>query len=199
MRFSSKQEAREYVWKKLEEAGVALFPNYGKIPNFKGADKSAKLLTSCEEWKKAKIIFYSPVTLHRSYVRYLNQEGKTVIMATPRLRRGFILIELGSVTPEDGKFLKTGLSKGKNIGWNTQQSELMVIGSVAVDLKDNRIGKGSGFGDREIKFFKERFGNIPVASNVHELQVFEDLSYLMEEHDEKVEIIATNERVIKVC
>ncbi len=101
-------------------------------------------------------------------------------MATPRLRRGFILLEPGSVTPEDGKFLKTALSKGKNIGWNTQQPELIVIGSVAVDLKGNRIGKGGGFGDREIKFFKERFGNIPVA-------------------DEKVEIITTNERVIKVC
>ncbi len=120
-------------------------------------------------------------------------------MATPRLRRGFILLEPGGVTPDNAKFLKTALSKGKNIGWNTQQPELMVIGSVAVDLKGNRIGKGDGFGDREIKFFKERFGNIPVASNVHELQVFEDLSYLMEEHDEKVEIIATNERVIKVC
>ncbi len=199
MRFSSKQEAREYVWKKLEEASVALFPNYGKIPNFKGADKSAKLLTSCEEWKKAKIIFCSPDSA-QSYVRYLAiKEGKTVIVATPRLRRGFILLEPGSVTPEDGKFLKTALSKGKNIGWNTQQPELIVIGSVAVDLKGNRIGKGAGFGDREIKFFKERFGNIPVASNVHELQVFEDLSYLMEEHDEKVEIITTNERVIKVC
>jgi 5-formyltetrahydrofolate cyclo-ligase len=186
------------VWKKLEEVNIALFPNYGKIPNFKGAEESAKLLATCKTWQKAKIIFCSPDAAQR-YVRYLAiKEGKTVIMATPRLRKSFILLEPSSVTPEDASILRGALSKGKNVGWRTPKPDLIVIGSVAVDLKGNRIGKGGGFGDREIKFFKEKFGNIPVATNVHELQLFDDLSYLMQEHDEKVDIIATNERVVRV-
>ncbi len=198
MKFSSKQEVREYVWKTLSKAGVALFPNFGKIPNFKGALQSAKVLTNLEEWKQAKTIFCSPDKA-QEWVRYFAiKEGKNVIMATPRLSKGFVLLEAWKVKPEEVRFLRKAITKGKTLGWQAFKPELLILGSVAVDLKGNRIGKGGGYGDREIKFFRERFGKIIIATNVHELQIFDDLSYLMQEHDEKVDIVVTNERVIKI-
>jgi 5-formyltetrahydrofolate cyclo-ligase len=46
----------------LEEKKIARFPLLclGRIPNFEGAEKSAKLLATLPEWKKAKIVFSNP-------------------------------------------------------------------------------------------------------------------------------------------
>ncbi len=89
-------------------------------------------------------------------------------MATPRLRHGFVAIMRYSPR------LRDVLKNAKPI--TNIFADLAIIGSVAVDLKGNRIGKGGGY--------------------VHDLQVFEDISYLMEPHDEKVNFIVTPTRVI---
>jgi 5-formyltetrahydrofolate cyclo-ligase len=75
----------------------------------------------------------------------------------------------------------------------------VVEGSVAVDCRGGRLGKGGGFGDLEFAILKE-VGAIsdltPIATTVHELQIVEELP--MERHDAPVDLIVTPERVLKV-
>jgi 5-formyltetrahydrofolate cyclo-ligase len=77
--------------------------------------------------------------------------------------------------------------------------DLFVQGCVAVDKKGNRIGKGSGFGDREYKVLKEK-GLITDETLyvviAHPIQVFDDFSYVMDEHDVKIDLILTPKEII---
>ncbi|MCC6029300.1 MAG: hypothetical protein LM591_04110 [Candidatus Korarchaeum sp.] len=87
-----KERIRTYIWKLLEDRGVSRFPKpiFGRIPNFVGAEEAAEKLSEQEEWKEASVIFVSPDSPQR-HVRYLGLvQGKLVIMATPRLREGFV-------------------------------------------------------------------------------------------------------------
>jgi len=184
----SKQQVREYVWKILEEKKVALFPNWGHIPNFKGVEETIKKILELEEYKKAKKIFVSPDTPQRPIIKYALKE-KEVYMATPRLSKGFCKVKTYGT-------LKDILRSAEYT--DIPYVDIAIIGSVAVDLKGNRIGKGGGYGDREIKMLREKNKDLIVITNVHDLQVFEDLSHLIEEYDERVNIIVTPTRVIRV-
>jgi len=189
--WKNKQEVREYVWNLLEKKKVALFPNRGHIPNFKGVEKTIEKIKNIELWKKAKIIFISPDTPQRYLIKHALNEKKLVIMATPRLRKGFAIVN------SYGNSLREILQNSKIVGYDIPKPDLIIIGSVAVDKKGNRIGKGGGFGDREIEIINSKFGKVKVITNVHDLQVFDDFSYFMEKHDHKVDIIVTPTRIIE--
>ncbi len=74
--------------------------------------------------------------------------------------------------------------------------DLIVEGSVAVDLQGHRLGKGGGYGDLEIKTLKNKFGCIPVITTVHDMQIVEAVPF--EENDEKVSIIVTPTKIIRL-
>jgi len=190
MKFSNKQEVREFVWKTLKEKNECLFPCYGRIPNFNGVEKTIEKILSLEEFINAKRIFISPDTPQRLLLRFVNLEEKEIYMATPRLKEGFVRVNTNSTN------LKEILSKSIKIQ-EIPKIDLAIIGSVAVDIKGNRIGKGGGYGDKEIKILREKNEKIKIVSNVHDLQVFEDLSYLMKEYDQKIDIIVTPTRMIR--
>ena len=48
-----KESIRKSIYDKLLEEGQSLRPegDYGKIPNFKGSDIAAELLSSTDDWK----------------------------------------------------------------------------------------------------------------------------------------------------
>jgi len=73
--------------------------------------------------------------------------------------------------------------------------DLIITGCVAVDKKGWRVGKGSGYGDREIKTFHEKFGFIPVVTTVHDLQIVNKVPH--QEFDTKVDYIITPTKIIK--
>ncbi len=186
--FNSKREIRKFVWKLLKNQGVARFPCEDHIPNFRFVEESVKRLIELEIWKNAKTIFVSPDTPQRLFIKYGLSQMKRIIMATPRLRHGFVAVTRYS--PRLNDILKNA----KPV--TSVFVDLAIIGSVAVDLKGNRIGKGGGYGDREIKMLRDINNKVIIATNVHDLQVFKDFSYLMEPHDEKVDVIVTPNRVI---
>lgn len=191
MKFKSKQEVREYVWNKMKELKICSFPCYGHIPNFIGSEKTIEKIVELEEYKSAKRIFVSPDTPQRSLIKYALNDGKEVYMASPRLLKGFCKVKsFGN--------LKEIVSKSEIIGFKIPKIDFALIGSVAVDLKGNRIGKGAGYGDREIEILRKNSENVVVATNVHEIQIFEDLEYLMELFDQKVNLIVSLERIIKL-
>jgi len=73
---------------------------------------------------------------------------------------------------------------------------LIVEGSVAIDMRGYRLRKGHGYGDMEIKTLKRMFGSVPTVTTVHDMQVVETVPF--EEKDERVSMIVTQTKVIQV-
>lgn len=189
MRFNSKEEVRRYVWNVLIKNNVCKFPCFKHIPNFVGVEKTIENILNLKEFINSKNIFISPDTPQRIIIKYILGK-KEIYMATPRLKKGFCKInKYGNI--------REILNTCEYIN-NLPKIDFALIGSVAVDLKGNRIGKGGGFGDREIKILREINDKVIIATNIHDLQIIEDLSYLMEEHDEKIDLIITPNKIIWV-
>ncbi|MCS7232091.1 MAG: 5-formyltetrahydrofolate cyclo-ligase [Elusimicrobiota bacterium] len=197
---NEKEIIRKQVWDKLLKERVSSSP-HGHIPQFKGQDKAAEVLRSLEVYKKAERVFVPPD--QAQYLVRFNcvNDGKTLIMATPALKDGFYEVKKDNPNWEKaiyshkirnyGKKLKTDF---KEIG----KIDLMITGAVAVSLKGERIGKGSGFFDWEYKILRE-IGSIddstPVVAVVHCLQIFEKLPATSA--DVSVDYIVTPQKIIK--
>lgn len=194
-----KQRLREKIWREMEKSGVATFPLpcKGRIPNFVGAEAAAEKLRQLEEWKKAKVVFVNPDSPQRKVRENALKDGKILIMASPRLQRGFLLIEPARVHGKEryASTIKGAFKFGLEVQ-NFPKPDLIVEGSVAVDMQGHRLGKGHGYGDVEIEILRKRFGEIPVATTVHDLQVVENVPF--EAKDEKVSIIVTPTRCIRI-
>ncbi len=131
------------------------------------------------------------------------KDGKTLIMATPRLREGYLILKPEAVTgrEEFASTIKGAFKYGKKVeAEKLPKADLVITGSVAVDIKGNRIGKGGGYGDREISKLKQGRcidEKTPIVTTIHDIQILEDLSEFVEEHDIKITHIITPTRVLQ--
>ncbi len=202
-----KHEIREYIWRLLEERGVAAFPRpvHGRIPNFIGAERAAERLFSTPEWQKARIVKVNPDAPQRPVRLRALQEGKILIMATPRMREGFLLLDPRLIPPRfyrDASTIRGAFRWGRKLSLDELEKlriDLIVTGSVAVDKRGGRLGKGEGYAELEYAVLRE-LGAIdeetPVATTVHDLQIVEDIP--REPYDLTVDIIATPTKLIRV-
>jgi 5-formyltetrahydrofolate cyclo-ligase len=193
-----KAQLREKIWRIMEEKKIARFPlpPYDRIPNFEGSDKAAEKVRELEVYRKAKIVVANPDYAQKKVREYALKDGKILIVASPRLKHGYLQINPEKVRGKE-EFASTieGCFKyGKRIK-EIPKPDLIVTGCVAVDKNGNRLGKGKGYGDREINFFKSKFGEIPVLTTVHEIQIVEKVP--VEENDAKVDFIVTPKRIIE--
>ena len=193
---------RERIWRELEAKGVVTFPKpaSGRIPNFVGSGRAAEKLRGLEAYRSAKTIMINPDAAQLAVRELALRDGKRLLMATPKLRKGFILLDPARITnPREAASIKGAFKHGRSANPRNLRVDLIVEGSVAVDLKGGRLGKGGGFGDLEVAILKES-GAVtdatPIVTTVHELQVVEKVP--MTEHDAPVDVIATPERMIKV-
>jgi len=196
---SKKQQSREKIWSEIEHSRIAVFPLpcRGRIPNFVGAEAAAEKLRKLEEWKNAKVIFVNPDSPQRKIRENALKDGKILIMASPRLKKGFILLNPANVKGRE-HFAST-IKGAFRFGVETHdfpKPDLIVEGSVAVDMHGYRLGKGHGYGDVEIRILKEMFGAVPIVTTVHDMQVVEAVPF--EEKDEKVSLIVTSTMIIRV-
>jgi 5-formyltetrahydrofolate cyclo-ligase len=194
-----KQQLREAVWRRLEEAGVARFPLplQGRIPNFEGAEEAAERLRELKIWRGASIIFSNPDQAQKPVRRRVLVDGKTLIMATPRLKEGFLKVDPETVRGREGyaSTIKGAFKFGKAVSLRSlSEIDLVITGCVAVDLRGFRLGKGGGYGDKEISLLRRLSPRAPIATTVHELQLVEQVP--VEVWDRQVDIIATPKRVI---
>lgn len=184
----------------MEEKGIAKFPLpiKDRIPNFDGSDLAAKLLRKLPQWKKAKIIMANPDYAQHKVRENVLKEGKILIMASPGLRQGFLKIDPRKIKSKESfaATIKGAFKYGEKIGYKIPKPDLKILGSVAVDLKGNRLGKGGGFGDREIEYAESKHKEILVITTIHESQIVDSVP--VEKHDKKVDIIITPERIIEV-
>ncbi len=196
---AKKNQLREKIWREMTEKGLARFPLpcLGRIPNFEGSEKAAENVRDLKEWKHARVIFSNPDYAQHDIRENALRDGKLLIMASPRLGSGYLLIDPEAARGNE-KFASTirGAFKfGKQVG-KFPRPDLVITGSVAVDERGNRLGKGHGYGDREIGTIRERFGKISVITTVHDIQVVDSVPSEM--GDERIDIIVTPTRVIRV-
>lgn len=188
------------VWQRLERAGAARppFPIRGRIPNFKGSEGAAERLCSTREYRRAEVVFVNPDSPQLPIRERVIRDGKRLVMASPKLRRGFLLVD--SVRrAREAATIRGALSAGKSVHPRDFQVDLVVEGSVAVDLMGARLGKGGGFGDLEFAILKEAgaiSNTVPIATTVHDLQIVDSIP--VEPHDAPVELIATPSRLIEI-
>lgn len=204
-RFKSKEDLRRAVWDYLEKNNLVSFPRpcFGRIPNFIGVEKAVTNLLKLPEWRKARVIFSAPDSV-LLWARYeALKERKILLVAAPKLT-GFYLIknvplEMAWRAASIKGFSEFG--RAVKIETNLPSIDLYLTGAVACDKKGNRIGKGTGYGDREDKILSEA-GLInektPRLALIHEAQLFDDFSDLISEWDRKVSIIITPERVYRI-
>jgi len=198
---TAKKMLREKIWNKLERKGVARFPLpcYGRVPNFDGSDRAAEKVRFLGEWKKAKVIFASPDYAQQKVREYILLDGKLLVMASPRLKQGYVVIDPKNVKGKEGfaSTIKGAFKYGKTVSaQDIPRPDLIVEGSVAVDMQGYRLGKGHGYGDVEIKTLKRMFGAVPILTTVHDMQIVENVPF--EEKDEKITIIVTPTKIIRV-
>ena len=183
----------------MKHSGIAVFPLpcKGRIPNFIGAEAAAQKLRRLEEWKKGKIVFVNPDSPQRKVRENASKDGKILIATSPRLKKGFILINPADVRGKEhsSSTIKGAFKYGVEVR-DFPKPDLIVQGSVAVDMYGHRLGKDHGYGDTEIKTLKRNFVVIPTVTTVHDIQVVEAVPF--EEKDEKVSIIVTPTKVISV-
>ncbi len=199
----AKQEIRKKIWDLLEEKDIARFPRpvHGRIPNFVGAQTAARKLEELKEWKNASVIKANPDSPQKWVRKKALEEGKIVYMAVPRLKkeRCFLQINPGKIEREKAITIRGAFIYGKEVfPWEMKKVDMLVVGSVAVNKKGARVGKGGGYSDLEFAIGKEMgiiTKNTVVVTTVHPLQVL-NVEIPMEKHDVPVDYIITPSSII---
>jgi len=192
-----KASIRERIWRVLEEKRLIYSSTcFGKIPNFRGKEEAAELLAKQGFFKEASCIFSTPDGALSKIREIILKEGKTLIVALPKMR-GFVEIEERK-NIQEAVTIRGFIKYGKPL--SGKKIDLFIQGAVGVDRFGNRLGKGSGFGDKEWSYFKERNlikENCKIACLVHDIQVLdESIDEFMEPHDKRVDYIFTPTQVI---
>lgn len=201
-----KAELRKQIWHLLMREGVARFPLpvQGRIPNFVGAEKAALRLSALPEYRSAEVVFCNPDAPQRPVREMALRDGKVLVMATPRLRRGLLVLEPSRIPRRAlrrASTIKGAFQYGRPVKPWDIQVDLKVVGSVAVAPDGARLGKGHGYSDLEFAILLECGAlrpETPIATTVHDLQVLKPGEIPMTEHDVPVDFIATPTRTMRV-
>ncbi len=203
---AGKQALRERIWALLESRGVGRFPMplAGRIPNFVGAEAAAARAAVLPEWQAARRLKGNPDAPQRAVRLAALYAGKLVFMAVPRLADARCFLRLDPATIR-GRITRAATITGASaLGVAVAphalgRIDLVVVGSVAVNARGARVGKGGGYSDLEFALAR-RLGAVgedtPVLTTVHELQIVDE-DIPMTAHDVPVDLIVTPARVIR--
>ena len=202
----SKQALRERIWAQLtrRRLGRFPFPLTDRIPNFRGAEAAAERLATLPEWVAARRLKCNPDAAQLPVRRAALAAGKHVFMAVPRLSAVKCFVHLDPVR------LRGRIAQGATIGGAAKLGEpvgpealghidLIVAGSVAVDQRGARLGKGGGYSDLEFALAVAQGAvdaHTLVVTTVHDAQVVHR-RIPMTSHDVPVDVVATPTRLIR--
>jgi len=189
----------------MNAAGAARYPGTkGRIPNFVGAEEAAERLASERVFQRAQVIKINSDTPQLPVRQIALTQGKTLIMAVPNLRdeKCFWLVNPAGI-PRANIDRAATIDGAALFGQplhpdDVPAIDLVICGSVAVDVSGGRVGKGGGFADLEYALLRERdliSVKTPVATTVHPLQIQRD-AVPMTIHDVPVDLIATPDNVV---
>jgi len=199
----AKEDVRMRIWRLMEAKGIATFPKpiFHRIPNFIGAEKAAQKLRELPEYKAAKVVFCTPDSPQRPVREVALKDDKTVVMATPRLKKGFLLLNPKTIPKNrifEASTIPGAFRHGHSIEPSKVKIDLSVAGSVAVSLDGGRLGKGKGYSDQEYAILKSA-GSLSlktvVVTTVHDVQVVEEIP--RDEWDVPVDVIVTSSKIMR--
>ncbi|UCH58165.1 MAG: 5-formyltetrahydrofolate cyclo-ligase [Candidatus Bathyarchaeota archaeon] len=201
--YDRKRELREEVWRLLEEEKVTRFPRpvRGRIPNFEGSEVASRRILGTEEFHAAEAAKVNPDYPQLEVRKGTLYAGKLLIMPSPRLRSGFLVLDPTKIPKRNcgrAATIRGAFQYGAQTDLDLPPVDLIVCGSVAVTEGGTRVGKGGGYSELEYAVLRE-LGLVeeetPIMTTVHELQFVEDAP--IEEHDFSVDLIATPMRLVK--
>jgi 5-formyltetrahydrofolate cyclo-ligase len=212
MTIDAAQDYRTRVWETLNRVGKPDsrfhwdFSSF--IADFEGNDDATARVLELDVWRSADRVFITPDNSTELLRREAMRAGKTLLVTTYGIRRGFLQLDPAVVPAEDIKYAATldgldhfarpvtlaELSNGAELG-------LLITGGSAVSSNGIRFGKGHGYFDLEWAMLSE-IGLTGPASQivdiVHDEQYVDEV-LAGEPHDVAVDWVVTNERTIRVA
>jgi 5-formyltetrahydrofolate cyclo-ligase len=206
-----KASVRERVWNDLRKVAVPdsrFHFDFGEfIADFEGSADAVARLTSHRYYQDAEIIFIAPDNCIEQLRLKALRDGKTVLMTTYSIKRGFWLLDPSEIAPED--YEKAAMLDGmERLARPVSLDEIAALGSVdylvtgtgAINHEGVRFGKGHGFFDAEWGILYT-LGSItkgtPAAAVVHDCQMLDEKLY-PDTFDTVVDAVFTPTRTIEV-
>lgn len=198
----AKHTVRERVWAALDQAHAVAPPGAaGHIPHFIGADQAAQRLTTLESWRTATVIKANPDKAQLPVRENALRVGKLLYMAVPKIAtpKPFYLLDPGHVGIEAATSRRAAQLAPTVAPDTMNPLDMVICGSVAVDRRGTRIGKGAGYSDLEMGLLADAGLISPettIVTTVHDRQVLDD-DIPEAEHDFSVDLIVTPHEVIE--
>lgn len=202
---------REKIWSRLADVALPdsrFHLNFAEvIPDFSGSEAATDRLVAEPFYDAGDYAFITPDNCLVDLRRRMLEAGKSMVVSTYGIYRGFYLLE-PSMVPSGQELFAAWLDGLEHFGRPISLAEVaargrfdfMVTGASAVSLDGVRFGKGHGFFDLEWGMFTD-VGIVdestPVAAVVHDVQVVEDKLY-PSPTDILVDVIATPTRSIRI-
>jgi len=208
---STSKVVRERIWSKLRDVAkpdTRFHLNFAEvIPDFDGSEQAVDKIVETEAYQKSEFAFITPDNCLADLRRRMIEDGKTFVMSTYGIYRGFLLLE-PSMVPDGAALYASWLDGMEHFGRPITLEEIakrgrfdyMVTGASAVSMNGVRFGKGHGFFDLEWGMFTD-LGLVdettPVVAVVHDVQVVAEMLQ-PSETDILVDQIMTPTRVLDV-
>ncbi|MEA4813118.1 MAG: 5-formyltetrahydrofolate cyclo-ligase [Anaerolineaceae bacterium] len=203
--------AREMIWKELIKVAKPdsrfHFDFAEFITDFEGSLKACQRLCDLDAYQKAQVVFITPDNCLEDLRAQVIKDGKTLLMTTYGIRRGFLELRREDV-PEGQENLAVLLDAIERYGHPVSlrdmqrryKIDLLVTGGSAINLKGQRFGKGHGFFDLEwAMLYAIGAVNLEtlVADIVHDCQVV-DIDLDSSPLDTVCDLIITPTRIVYV-
>ena len=155
--------------------------------------------------RKQKFSRPTPIRPQRAIRQKALEEGKIIYMAVPRLHSDKPFIELDPKRLKCSAYVASSIKGAAKFGRpvnldEVRKIDLIVCGSVAVNRKGARVGKGGGYSDLEFALLTEekKIGrHTPIVTSVHPLQIVDE-AIPMTEHDIPLSAIVTPNEFIEI-
>ena len=181
-------EIRRHIWEKLRPVAKPdsrFHLNFAEyIPDFVGSDSAVERLVAQPFYGPGRYAFVTPDNGLAGLRRRMLDDGKTLVVSTYGIHRGFVLLEPSTLAPGESRYA-SWLDGLEHFGTPITLAGLtargpfdfMVTGASAVSLNGVRFGKGHGYFDLEWGMFTDlglAGETTPVSAVVHDVQVVED-------------------------
>jgi 5-formyltetrahydrofolate cyclo-ligase len=180
------------------------WPLTERIPNYAGAGEAADRLAALAEWRAARTLKCNPDAPQRPVRLRALREGKDVYVAVPRLAEARCFLHLDPRRLGDRLAQAATITGAATLGVpvtprDLPHIDLVVAGSVAVNRRGARVGKGGGYSDLEFALARE-LGAVDarttIVTTVHDLQIVPG-AIPMTSHDLPLDVIVTPTRVLR--
>jgi 5-formyltetrahydrofolate cyclo-ligase len=178
---------RQQVWDKLRDVAYPdsrFHYNLAEyIPDFVGSSDALAQFLALPLYQNSRYLFITPDNCLTALREQALRDGKTLVVSTYGIYRGFILLEPDRIPPAEMRFASwlDGMEiYGRSITLaeiaQGQPFDALVTGASAVSLEGLRFGKGHGFFDLEWGMFSAIGAVVestPIVAFVHDVQVVE--------------------------